>query len=159
MGAQNLRKESEGTHFSWILKMCSLLFQGIQGRYAQRRELSRIVDESSLFAQLPGANIDNNNNNNNRQAQQAAVEERPQQRRNPRAQNSNTQNVLRRFLLGSVRSILGVQTNSSSPDELEVEFDHFRRRDPVTSLFDHDPSISRQGYIILQASMRGGMLL
>jgi hypothetical protein len=137
--------------------MCSLLFQGIQGRYAQRRELSRIVDESSLFAQLPGANIDNNNNN--RQAQQAVVEERPQQRRNPRAQNSNTQNVLRRFLFGSVRSILGVQTNSSSTDELAGEFDHFRRRDPVTSLFDHDPSISRQGYIILQASMRGGMLL
>jgi hypothetical protein len=108
---------------------------------------------------LPGANIDNNNNNNNRQAQQAVVEERPQQRRNHRAQNSNTQNVLRRFLLGSVRSILGVQTNSSSPDELEGEFDHFRRRDPVTSLFDHDPSISRQGYLILQASMRGGMLL
>ncbi len=157
MGGQNLRKESEGTHRSWTLKMCSLLFQGIQGRYAQRRELSRIVDESSLFAQLPGANIDNNNNN--RQAQQAVVEERPQQRRNPRAQNSNTQNVLRRFLFGSVRSILGVQTNSSSTDELAGEFDHFRRRDPVTSLFDHDPSISRQGYIILQASMRGGMLL
>ncbi len=156
MGGQNLRKESEGTHLSWILKMCSLLFQGIQGRYAQRRELSRIVDESSLFAQLPGANIDNNNN---RQAQQAVVEERPQQRRNHRAQNSNTQHVLRRFLLGSVRSILGIQTNSSSPDELAGEFDHFRRRDPVTSLFDHDPSISRQGYIILQASMRGGMLL
>ncbi|CAM6008173.1 unnamed protein product [Sphagnum balticum] len=137
--------------------MCSLLFQGIQGRYAQRRELSRIVDESSLFAQLPDANI--GNNNNNRQAQQAVVEERPQQRRNHRAQNSNTQHVLRRFLSGSVRSILGVQTNSSSPDELAGEFDHFRRRDPVTSLFDHDPSISRQGYLILQASMRGGMLL